>query len=102
MSVASSPIAASGNVPVGGRPDHDRTLTSVTTGMTAQIIRTYGAAAVIAILALHVAVVVSLLAGSGSGRHKCVWTAVVLLLPVVGVVLYVLWGRSTRDRPLLE
>ena len=68
----------------------------------AQVYRTYGGVVGIVILVLQIIVIISVLAGSGSVGHKLLWTVIILLLPVVGLVLYLLFGRSSRDRPLLE
>jgi hypothetical protein len=68
----------------------------------AAIYNTYGGVAGIVILVLQIVVIISLLAGTGSAGHKLLWTFVILLLPVIGLVLYALLGRSPRDRPLLE
>jgi hypothetical protein len=68
----------------------------------AQIYRTYGGVIGVAILILQVTVLGAVLAGNGSVGHKVVWALVVLLLPVIGLILYVFFGRSPQDRRLLE
>jgi hypothetical protein len=40
---------------------------------------------------------VSVLGGSGSIERKLLWTLVILVLPVVGMILYFLIGRSSQD-----
>jgi ABC-type phosphate transport system permease subunit len=50
------------------------------------------------VLVLDVIALVSLLGGRGSGQHKVLWTLVILLLPVVGMVLYFAIGRIPADR----
>lgn len=49
------------------------------------------------ILVLDIIAIVSVLAGRGSAGHKLLWTLLVLLLPVIGMVLYFLLGRSSAD-----
>jgi cardiolipin synthase len=70
--------------------------------LTGQIYSTYDAFLAVAIFVLQIIVVVSVLAGNGSTGHKWFWTIVVLLLPVIGLILYMLFGRSPRDRTLLD
>ena len=72
------------------------------TAVFAQIYRTYGGAIGVAILILQLTVLVAVLAGNGSVGHKVFWAFVVLLLPVIGLILYALFGPSPRDRRLLE
>lgn len=54
------------------------------------------------ILILDILVIISVLTGSGSTGHKLLWTILILLLPVIGLVLYFLLGRSLTDRPLIQ
>jgi hypothetical protein len=49
------------------------------------------------VLVLDIVAIVSLLGGSASVEHKLLWTVVILLLPVLGMLLYFLLGRSSRD-----
>jgi len=49
------------------------------------------------VLVLDIIAIVSVLGGSGSTEHKLLWTVVILLLPFVGMLLYFLIGRSSRD-----
>ena len=49
------------------------------------------------VLTLDIIAIVSVLAGRGSAGHKLLWTLLVLLLPVIGMILYFLIGRSPAD-----
>jgi hypothetical protein len=49
------------------------------------------------ILLLDIFAIVSVLLGSSQVIRKVFWIALILLLPVVGVVLYFLIGRSAAD-----
>ena len=49
------------------------------------------------IFVLDIIAIFSLLAGRGSMGHKALWVVLILLLPLVGMVLYYLMGRSTAD-----
>jgi uncharacterized membrane protein len=49
------------------------------------------------ILLLDAFAIVSVLLGSTSVMRKLMWIAVILLLPVVGMFLYFLIGRSVFD-----
>jgi hypothetical protein len=40
---------------------------------------------------------VSLIAGRGGVSHKVFWVCIILLLPVLGMILYYLCGRSSAD-----
>jgi hypothetical protein len=51
----------------------------------------------VAILLLDVFAIVSVLRGSSEVMRKVLWIAVILLLPVVGMLLYFLIGRSVFD-----
>lgn len=55
----------------------------------------------LAILIMDVLVVISLWAGKGTVKHKILWSLAVFLLPLVGLLLYFLFGRNQADRPLL-
>jgi len=50
-----------------------------------------------AILLLDAFAIVSVLLGSTSVMRKLMWIAVILLLPIVGMLLYFLIGRSVFD-----
>ena len=49
------------------------------------------------ILLLDIFAIVSVLLGSSEVIRKLLWIAVILLLPIVGMVLYFLIGRSAAD-----
>ena len=49
------------------------------------------------ILLLDIFAIVSVLLGSSGVMRKVIWIALILLLPVVGMVLYFLIGRSAAD-----
>ena len=49
------------------------------------------------ILLLDIFAIVSVLLGSSEVMRKLLWTAVILLLPIVSMVLYFLIGRSAAD-----
>jgi len=46
---------------------------------------------------LDVFAIVSVLLGSSGVMRKLMWIAVILLLPIVGMMLYFLIGRTTAD-----
>ena len=49
------------------------------------------------VLILDIFAIVSVLLGSSEVKRKLLWIVVILLLPVVGMVLYFLIGRSAAD-----
>jgi hypothetical protein len=49
------------------------------------------------VLILDIVAIVSVLGGAGTPGHKLLWTIVILLLPVLGMILYFLIGRSVMD-----
>lgn len=49
------------------------------------------------ILILDIVAIVSVLGGGGSVGHKVLWIVLILLLPLIGMILYFLIGRSPRD-----
>ena len=49
------------------------------------------------VLILDIVAIVSVLMGRGPVGHKVLWTLLILLLPVIGMVLYFLIGRSSAD-----
>lgn len=51
----------------------------------------------IIILVLDIVAIISVVAGSSSVGRKVLWVLIILLLPVIGVILYFLIGRSPRD-----
>ena len=54
------------------------------------------------ILIMDILAIVSVLSGSGSPGHKALWTVIIVLFPLIGLVLYFLLGRSLFDRPLIQ
>ncbi len=50
------------------------------------------------VLILDIFAIVGVLGGSSSGQRKALWTVLILLLPVVGMVLYYLVGREPQDK----
>jgi len=51
------------------------------------------------ILVLDIVALVNVLGGSGTVGHKVLWTMLILLLPLIGMVLYFMIGQSAADRP---
>jgi hypothetical protein len=49
------------------------------------------------VLILDIFAIVSVLVGTSAVMRKLFWIAVILLLPIVGMVLYFLVGRSAAD-----
>ena len=49
------------------------------------------------ILLLDIFAIVSVLMGSSEVMRKLIWIAVILVLPIVGMGLYFLIGRSPAD-----
>lgn len=49
------------------------------------------------IFVLDVIAVASVLMGTSSGTRKLVWTLVIFFLPVIGLIIYFLFGRDERD-----
>lgn len=49
------------------------------------------------VLVLDIFAIASVLAGHSSTERKVLWTAVILILPVLGMILYYMFGRDTRD-----
>jgi hypothetical protein len=49
------------------------------------------------IIVLDIIVIISVLGGRGSVAHKLLWTVLILILPVLGLILYFLIGRSRLD-----
>ena len=46
---------------------------------------------------LDIIAIISVLLGRGSVGHKLLWILLVLILPVIGMILYYLIGRSAAD-----
>jgi hypothetical protein len=51
-------------------------------------------------LILDIIAVVSVIGGSSSVERKILWTVLIVLLPVVGMVLYYLLGRDGNDKKI--
>ena len=49
------------------------------------------------IFVLDIVAIISVLMGRGSVGHKVLWIVLILVLPVLGMVLYYLIGRSPAD-----
>ncbi len=49
------------------------------------------------ILILDIVAIVSVIAGRGSLVRKLLWTLLILVLPVLGMLLYFLIGRRSGD-----
>lgn len=49
------------------------------------------------VVILDIVAIVSVVSGHSSNERKVLWTVVILLLPVIGMVLYFLFGRSAAD-----
>jgi len=57
----------------------------------------YGGIIGLIILILNIIAIVSVLMGGGSVGHKLLWILLILILPVIGMILYFLIGRSSKD-----
>lgn len=53
------------------------------------------------ILVLDIIAIISIVAGRGSLGHKLLWTLLVLLLPIIGMVMYFLIGQSSKDAQVI-
>ena len=51
----------------------------------------------ILIFVLDIIAIASVVAGRGSIGHKILWTLLIILLPLIGMLLYFLIGRSGSD-----
>ena len=60
------------------------------------LVAPYGLIGVL-VFVLDIIAIVSLLGGGASTEHKLLWVVVILLLPFLGMLLYFLIGRSSRD-----
>jgi hypothetical protein len=49
------------------------------------------------VIILDIVAIVSVVNGHSSNERKVLWTVVILLLPLIGMVLYFLFGRSAAD-----
>lgn len=54
------------------------------------------------VLVLDVVAIASVLMGRGSTGHKVLWTLLIILLPVLGMILYYLIGQSPEDAKLMR
>lgn len=57
----------------------------------------YGGIIGLIILILDIIAIVSVLMGRGSVVRKLLWILIILLLPLIGMILYFLIGRSAKD-----
>lgn len=57
----------------------------------------YGRIIGLIILILDIIAIVSVLMGRGSVVRKLLWILIILLLPLIGMILYFLIGRSAKD-----
>ena len=48
------------------------------------------------ILVLDIIAIINVLTGSGSTGHKVLWTLLILFLPLIGLILYYLIGRTAK------
>ena len=51
----------------------------------------------VVIFVLDIIALVSVLGGRGSTNHKILWTLLILLLPLLGMILYFLIGKNAAD-----
>ncbi|MHB1514108.1 MAG: PLD nuclease N-terminal domain-containing protein [Acidiferrobacteraceae bacterium] len=51
----------------------------------------------ILIVVLDIIAIISVLFGNGTVGHKGLWIVLVLIFPVIGMILYYLFGRSPCD-----
>jgi hypothetical protein len=49
------------------------------------------------VIVLDIIAIVSVLMGTSSPGRKILWVVVILLLPLIGMILYFLFGRSAAD-----
>ena len=56
----------------------------------------YGIVGII-IFVLDIIAIISVLGGRGTVGHKLLWTLLILLLPLLGMILYFLLGRRSDD-----
>lgn len=49
------------------------------------------------IVVLDIVAIISILFGHGSPKHKVLWTVLVLVFPILGLIFYYLFGRSPKD-----
>ncbi|MCY0881324.1 MAG: PLDc N-terminal domain-containing protein [Firmicutes bacterium] len=46
---------------------------------------------------LDIFAIISLLLGHGSAGHKILWILLIIILPVLGMILYYIFGRKRVD-----
>lgn len=51
----------------------------------------------IVVFILDIIAIVSVMSGRSSVERKVLWVVVILLLPLIGMLLYFLFGRSSAD-----
>jgi len=51
----------------------------------------------IVVFILDIIAIVSVLSGRSSVERKILWVVIILLLPLIGMILYFLLGRSSAD-----
>lgn len=51
----------------------------------------------IVVLILDIIAIVSVVSGRSSTERKVLWVVIILLLPLIGMILYFLIGRSSAD-----
>jgi Phospholipase_D-nuclease N-terminal len=56
----------------------------------------------VVLLIVDVVAIYSILAGSKPAVEKLLWTVVIVLLPLIGLVLYFLLGRDARDAQIAK
>ena len=52
----------------------------------------------ILVLILDIVAIASVIGGNSSLERKVLWTLIVLILPVVGMILYYLIGKNGQDK----
>ena len=51
----------------------------------------------IVVFILDIIAIVSVMSGRSSVERKVLWVVIILLLPLIGMLLYFLFGRSSAD-----
>lgn len=54
------------------------------------------------VLVLDCLAIASVVSGRSSVERKVLWTLAILILPIVGMLLYFMFGRSNQDTLLLD
>jgi uncharacterized membrane protein len=52
----------------------------------------------ILVLILDIVAILSVIGGRSAIERKVLWTVLILILPVVGMILYYLIGKSSQDK----